>query len=71
MPEDRMTDAEVSEALRSDTPLNRARRIFSSECARIEQAGAQAQPAGPIQIRRMEFEAVQRIARELGVEIPE
>ena len=59
------TDAEVMEALRNDTPLNRARRVFSSFCARIEQAGAQRKPLDPIEWRRMEFEAVAQIAAAL------
>jgi hypothetical protein len=66
----RMTDTEVMEELRSDSPLNRARRAFSSACGRIEQSGQQRRPAGPVEIRRMEFEAVRAIAAELGVTIP-
>lgn len=61
-----MTDKEVMEALRADTALNRARAVFSSECAKIEQAGMQRRPAGPIEIRRMEFEAVKRIIAALS-----
>ncbi len=64
-----MTDKEVMEALRSETPLNAARAVFSGECGRIEQAGMQRRPAGPIEIRRMEFEAVRKIAKALGVEV--
>lgn len=64
-----MTDKEVMEALRSDTLLNKARAVFSSESARIEQAGMQRRPAGPIEMRRMEFEAVKKIATALGVEV--
>ena len=37
----RMTDEEVMAALRADTPLNRARAIFSSAAAAIEQANYQ------------------------------
>lgn len=58
---ERMTDEQVMTHLRSDTPLNRARAAFSSECGRIEQAGQQHEPPGPIEIRRMELEAVERI----------
>lgn len=61
-----MTDQEVMEALRSDTALNRARRVFSSERGRIEQAGMQRNPLSPIDMRRMEFEAVQRIIAALS-----
>jgi hypothetical protein len=63
-------DAETTAALREDTPLNRARREFSSACARIEQEGMQRRPAGIIEIRRMEFEAVAAIVAALGLEMP-
>lgn len=56
-----MTDAEVMAALRSDTPLNRARARFSHNAAAIEQAGLQRKPSGPVEVRRMEFKAVQEI----------
>lgn len=62
-----MTNEEVMAALRSDTPLNRARKAFSGASAALEQEGKQRRPAGPIEIRRMEFEAVQKIAEALGV----
>jgi hypothetical protein len=64
-----MTDKEVLEALGSHTQLDHARQIFSSECARIEQAGMQRQPLKPIDMRRMEFEAVRKIAAVFGVKI--
>jgi hypothetical protein len=57
-----MTDAEVMAALRSDTPLNRARAVFSGQAAGMVQANLQRQPPGPIEARRMEFEATQKIA---------
>jgi hypothetical protein len=60
-----MTDAEVMEALRADTPLNRARQKFSSAYAKIEQAALQRKPPGPVEIRRMEFEAVKAIEAAL------
>jgi hypothetical protein len=56
-----MTDEEVIAELRSDSPLNRARQKFSSACARIEQAGQQRRGLSPIEMRRMEFEAVREI----------
>lgn len=55
------TDAEVMAELRSDSRLNKARQIFSSRAAGIEQAGMQRRPPGPIEVRRMEFEAVEAI----------
>jgi hypothetical protein len=60
------TDHEVLEALKSDTPLNKARRAFSSWSAKIEQAGSQRRPLDPIDWRRMEFEAVAEIAAALA-----
>lgn len=66
----RMTDEEVMTALRSDTPLNRARREFSSAWAALEQDGMQRQPSGIIEIRRREFEATQKIAAALSPPVP-
>jgi hypothetical protein len=57
----RMTDAEVLEELQGTSPLNIARREFSSGSAKIEQAGQQRPPLSAIEMRRMEFEAVQKI----------
>jgi hypothetical protein len=67
MPE--MTDAEVVEALRADTALNRARQVFSAQAARMEQQGMQRWAPGPVEMRRMEFEAVRKIAEALGVSL--
>jgi hypothetical protein len=61
-----MTDDEVMAALRGDTPLNRARQVFSSACGWIDQAEQQRTPLSPIALRRMEFEAVRAIAKVLG-----
>lgn len=63
----RMTDDEVMAALKADTPLNRARAAFSSHAAGMEQSALQRTPPGPIEARRMEFEAVEAIAKALGV----
>jgi hypothetical protein len=58
----RRTDAEVMALLRdNDSPLNKARAQFSFGCARIEQAGQQRNPPSPIEMRRMEFEAVEKM----------
>lgn len=62
-----MTDKEIMDLLRGDSLWNKARAVFSSECAEIEQAGMQRRRPGPIEARRMEFEAVRRIAAVLGV----
>jgi hypothetical protein len=53
----------------TNTPLNRARKILSGVCSKIEQASQQRRPAGPIEIRRMEFEAVIKMAKEFGIAI--
>lgn len=66
----RLTDEDVMAQLNSNTPLNRARRVFSGEVGRFEQAymnaDAQGRSISPIESRRMEFEAVQRIAEALA-----
>lgn len=63
---ERRTNAQVMTELRSDTPLNRARAQFSSYAARIEQEANQRDPAGPIELRRIEFEAVEAILAAYG-----
>jgi len=62
----RRTDAEVMAELKSDSPLNKARAKFSNWCGRIEQEGMQRKPAGPVEIRRLEFEAVEAIRDALA-----
>jgi len=57
------TDAEVMKELQEDTPLNRARREFSSWSAKIQQASEQRKPLTPINLRRMEFEATEAIIK--------
>jgi len=57
----RRTDDEVMAELLSDSPLNRARAKFSHWAAHIEQEGLQRRPAGPVEVRRLEFEAVEEI----------
>jgi hypothetical protein len=64
-----MTDEDVLTLIKGDTPLNRARRQFSSWSAKIEQAGQQRKPISPIDMRRMEFKAVEAIVKELGFDI--
>lgn len=64
-----MTDEEVVRALQEDSPFNRARRVFSAQSARIEQASNRPRALSPIDMRRMEFEAVRKIAHELGVKL--
>jgi hypothetical protein len=56
-----LNDNEVMELLRGNSTLNKARQVFSSYSAMIEQSLEQSKPIGPVQIRRLEFEAVQKI----------
>lgn len=62
-----MTDEELMREIGTDSPLNRARKTFRFAAAGIEQAQAQRRLISPVQVRRMEFEAVERIAAELGL----
>lgn len=64
-----LTDKEVLDYLREQSSFNRARQVFSSWCGRIDQAQQQKVPLTPIELRRMEFEAVQNIAIALGVKL--
>jgi len=57
----KLSDREVLDAMKEDTPVNRVRRVFSGEAARIEQAGMQRLTPGPIEYRRMEFEAAEKL----------
>lgn len=65
-----MDDATIMKLLNSENLFNKVRLIFSSECARLEQAELQNFPPTPVEHRRMEFEAVQKIADALGVALP-
>jgi hypothetical protein len=65
----RMTDEEVLAEMQADTKLNAARAKFSAASARIEQGQAQLRPLRPIEVRRLEFEAVKEIAEALGVKL--
>ena len=58
-----LNDNEVLELLRGNSALNRARQVFSSYSAMIEQSLEQSKPIGPIEIRRLEFEAVEKIRK--------
>lgn len=58
-----MTDEEVFNELRSESVLNTARQLFSTWSAKIEQAQQQRSALPIIELRRMEFKAVQEIAR--------
>lgn len=57
----RRTDEQVMAELGSQSPLDRARAVFSAYAARLEQEAMQRRPIGPIEARRIEFEAVEAI----------
>jgi hypothetical protein len=61
MQPNQLTDKEVVELLKGNSTLNKARQIFSSYSAMIENDQHQRKPMGPIEMRRLEFEAVQKI----------
>ncbi len=67
------TDALTVEAMLAPpaemTPFAKARLAFSSAAAGIEQACAQRVPASPIEVRRMEFAAVERILAAFGLAV--
>ena len=56
-----MSDEEILAEMQSDSLLNKMRQMFSGERARIEQAAQQRVPLTPIQFRRMEFEAAEKL----------
>jgi len=60
------SDEEVMALLGSGVPLDKARQLFSSWSARIETLSVQRKPLSPIDMRRMEFEAVEAIAKALN-----
>lgn len=64
-----MSDAEFMAELRSDTKFNRARQKFSSWSGKIDQAQLQSRALSPVELRKMEFQAVREIAKELGLEL--
>jgi hypothetical protein len=58
------TDQQVVQEMQTQSRLNLARRAFSNWSAKIDQAQRQRKPLGPIEMRRMEFEAVEAIVAE-------
>lgn len=56
-----MTDGAVVAEMQTDSLLNRVRRVFSAETARLEQAEQQRSTPTPIERKRMEFEAAKKI----------
>lgn len=66
----KLPNEKIIELLKSDKPINKARTEFSSSAAAIEQASMQRKSLNPIEMRRMQFNAVEKITQALGVNIP-
>ena len=62
------SDREIVDEAQSNSLLNRVRKLLSSSAAEIEQACAQRRMPGPIQIRRMEFAAAEKIIAVIKAE---
>lgn len=63
------SDGEVMQALQDrELPINKARARFSHHAALIEQSVEQPKPPGPIEIRRMEFQAAHEIIKAFNGE---
>lgn len=56
-----MTDEQMLALLKGDSPFNRARQQFSNWSGKIDQSQRQRQALSPIEMRKMEFAAVEAI----------
>lgn len=65
-----MSGREILDACRADTPLARVRQVFSENYAEIDQAGRQRVTPSPLEYRRMELEAANRICDLFGIALP-
>lgn len=62
-----MTDEEIVALTQGDSLLERARKEFRAQCDKLEKVDADG--ARPLNVHRMEFDAVRKIASILGVEL--
>lgn len=65
----KLTDSQVLELLKGNSNWNKARQEFSNGRGQISNASNQRTPLSPIEMRRMEFEAVAKIASILGLDL--
>lgn len=65
----KLTDKEVVDLMNYPCAIALARREFCSAVGKIDQAMAQRNPPTPIELRRMEFDAVRRIALAFGIAV--
>lgn len=66
-PSGRMSDGDVMAHLRGETEFNALRRVFSGAYCSIVSEFEQRRPPSPVEVRRMEFEAVLKVLRHAGV----
>lgn len=65
-----MTNEELLNHLKENTPENKLRAVFSGELGKHEQAAMQRHIPTSVEMRKMEFESVDRIlktAQDLGL----
>ncbi len=65
-----MSNGDLLQAMRADTPLARVRAVFAENYAEIEQREMQRERLTPIERRRMEMQAANRILELFGVALP-
>ena len=63
----RLTDQEVLALLRSDTPIEKARKVFAGYVGRFEQEDFQHPERPLIDKKREEFEAIAKIIQVAGI----
>lgn len=63
------TPAEILDQMKAGSTLAKARAAFHNAVASQEQALEQRRPPSPLELRRMEFQAVVEIAKALGLEV--
>lgn len=71
MAKPRRTDAEVMALLREDGPYERVRKVISEYTARLETAVNSRGGIGGVELRRMEFEAVDAVLAVVRNAAPE
>lgn len=64
-----MTDQECLDLLQGNSDLNRARQVFRFRAAAIEQMLGQRPDLSPVEVRKMEFEAIIDICAALRLHI--
>lgn len=63
-----MSMKDILNELATESKLNRARRILSGHCGQVDQMCRQRRSPSPVDIRRLEFEAVKKILKLWDIE---